>query len=46
MVDLKLNPTHLLFVDDMLIFCHGTIGDADKLRGILVRILSFKLAIC
>jgi hypothetical protein len=30
-----LQITHLLFVDDVLIFCNGLSGDAEKLREIL-----------
>ena len=31
----NLNITHLLFVDDILIFCNGSIRDAEKLSEIL-----------
>jgi hypothetical protein len=34
-ISTTLNLTHLLFVEDVLIFCNGKMGDADKLRCIL-----------
>jgi hypothetical protein len=34
-VSLGLRITHLLFMDDVLIFCNGQVGDAEILAGIL-----------
>jgi hypothetical protein len=35
LVSTNLKLTHLLFVDDVLIFCNDLMGDADKLNSIL-----------